>query len=643
MRSDLKKIIFILILMFLINLGLYFFYVNFLENIFITVIAVSYNILFFSMIIKLISSFNKVIEMGKDFIPHNLLTALEKSNFSVVYFSSVNDSVIWENQAFKSNFGSCVNKNIKEILDGYLVNSINFKDYLLYNDQYFNVIKGDQTFFFQNVTKYVKLENRLQEEKTCIIFIKIDTFNDVSTSMDEVTYQTIIPAIRKEIADYANAYDCVIRRYKSDSYVLFVKFKDFPLMINESTTLLEKIKDISSVIDEMMTLSIGAASGFDLLKNNEFEAAEALDMALARGGNQIVVKEKNKEYRFYGGNSEALEKRNRVKVRMIANSLVKLIKDSSNIVIMPHRNPDLDSIGAALGVVKFCNLYKKEAIICTDTNNFESSTSEVYNLYDLESQLLFKNDRDIENDINEQTLLIIVDTSNTDIIESNKVYNMIKKRVVIDHHRRAKNFVDDALLAFVEPYASSTVELVVELLRFQTQTFSLNPDFATIMLAGMIVDTDYFSTRTGVRTFEAASFLRENNANPTEAKEILQISREVYRLKIKMIDNAVYIDDSIAVAFYDEKIVSRTILAQVAIELLNLKDIKASFMIGFIEDGVIGVSARSNGEFNVQTILEHFNGGGHFTMAATQINSSNMKKIKDELIDLINRNLKGSN
>ncbi|MGL4383348.1 MAG: DHH family phosphoesterase, partial [Bacilli bacterium] len=347
------------------------------------------------------------------------------------------------------------------------------------------------------------------------------------------------------------------------------------------------------------------------------------------------------DYRFYGGDSESLEKRSRVKVRVVTNTLIKLVKKASNVVIMPHTKADLDAIGACLGMNKFVSLNNRKAYICADYKNLEQSTLDAYNSLDLYNEVSFYTEEQILKIIDEDTLLIIVDTSNTKIIESFKVYAEISNKVVIDHHRRANNFIENPVLVHIETYASSSVELVTELLQFQAKSFKLHSDIATLMLAGMMVDTDYFTNRTGVRTFEAATILRNKGANPLLAKELLQVSRDTYEKRLAMISEANYLDSNIAISCYRKEPVTRALLAQAAVELLDIKDIKATFMIGMIEDGSIAISARSKGDFNVQKIVEKFNGGGHFSMAAAQIKNSDFDEVILTLNEYINEELKG--
>ncbi|MDF9866545.1 c-di-AMP phosphodiesterase-like protein [Bacilli bacterium PM5-3] len=578
------------------------------------------NTFFVYLIIKKGNILKDDIKKSKNLLPNSVIKAIDIDEYCMLMYDVDDNKIVWVNEYFNEKFGDMLDEDITKVFSGFFFDENKKDDYLEHDGRFYSVMKNEETFILKDVSDFVKISRCYENEKDCILFIRIDSIDDISSGMDEITYQNIIQKVRKTISDFTSRYDTILRRYKNDSYIVVVKQRDFNALIEESVNVLEAVKEANEGSDEHLTLSIGASRGFEFLKDTEEEAGHALDMALARGGDQIVVKEKDKEYKFYGNGSETVEKRNRVKVRMITSSLESLIVESSNIVIMPHKNADLDALGACYGLAKFASLNNKKALICSDPETLESNTKDAYYLLKLNEKDMLKNKDQIINEIDENTLLIVVDTSNIELFESQEIYEKIERRVIIDHHRRSHDFIKNPLLVYIEPYASSTVELVTELLNFQSKSFKLNSDVATLMLAGMMVDTSYFTVRTGVRTFEAAMFLKERGASPLEAKEILQVSRDTYQTKLAMVQNAIFIDDEIAISKYNDGPVTRSLLAQVAVELLEVKDIFATFVIAHLEDGSVGISARSTGDFNVQTILEKFGGGGHFSMAAAQLN-----------------------
>ncbi|MDL2212182.1 DHH family phosphoesterase [Erysipelotrichaceae bacterium OttesenSCG-928-M19] len=610
-----------------------FYYVG-LPLIIVFALLIILNIILVYLISKNANVLKKSINKSKSILPASVIKAIDIDKYCMVMYDNEDHKIVWENEYFVEQFGSHLDEDITKIFSGFFFIDNIEGEYLEYNDRYYSVIKNEETFLLKDVSDYIRILKNYENEKDCILFIRIDGVDDVSAGMDEIEYQEVIQKVRKMINEYASNFDSILRRYKNDSYIMIVKHKDYTKMLDQGIELLDNIKKANEEDKDQLTLSIGIGLDFDILRDAEKEAGYALDMALARGGDQIVVKAKGEAYKFYGSGSEAIEKRNRVKVRTLAKSLEGLIEQSSNIVIMPHKNPDLDALGASFGMSKFVAINNREAIICSDEKGLEKTTNDAYYSLGLDEKKLLKNKNEVLTMIDENTLLIVLDTSNIELFESAEVYEKIEKRVIVDHHRRSKEFLKNPLLVYIEPYASSTVELVTELLSFQTKSFRLDSDVATLMLAGMMVDSSYFTVRTGVRTFEAAMLLKEHGASPLQAKEILQVSRDTYEKKLAIIQNATYIDDEIAISKYEEGPVSRTLLAQVAVELLDVKDIIATFVIANLEDGTVGISARSSGDFNVQIILEEFGGGGHFSMAAAQINGD-VKSVEKALIKKI--------
>lgn len=641
MYQNLKNIENVALTSLLVNIALLILlYVGLPLSIFAVIIVISNAILVY-IAFKKIAVLKTTISDSRTLLPASVNQAIDMDQYCILMFDKNTNVILWQNEYFTNKFGSYLELDVTKIFDGFLFADDNDEEFLYFDNDYYSVVVSEETILLKNVTPLVEVQKKYENEKDCILFIKIDSIDDISASLDEVSYQNIVQKVRTTISDYTKGFDSILRRYKNDSYIVVVKQKDFNEMIKEGIEVLEKVKEVNEEFDDKITLSIGGALGFDQLSDTEFQAGKAMDMALARGGDQIVVKEKDMDYKFYGGSSEANEKRNRVKVRMIASSLETLIKEASNVILMPHKVPDLDAIGACFGMVKFVNLNNKDAYICSDVDTFENNTKDAYYLLDLDERDLVRTSEQVKELIDKDSLLIVLDTSNIDIFESREIYELIEKRVVIDHHRRSNDFIKNPLLVYIEPYASSTVELVTELLDFQNKSFRLNSDIATLMLAGMMVDTSYFTVRTGVRTFEAATLLKDNGASPLQAKEILQVSRDTYQKKLAMVSDATFFDDNIAVSKYTKEPVTRTLLAQAAVELLEVKDIVATFVIGNLEDGSVGISARSNGDYNVQTIIEELGGGGHFSMAAAQMNDD-INDVEAKLIEALKKQEEGN-
>ncbi|WP_423363278.1 DHH family phosphoesterase [Mycoplasma sp. P36-A1] len=596
------------------------------------------------IILRTLTQFKETISHTQNVVANSVKQAVELEKLSVFMVDEKTNKVSWQNEYTTSNFGDLLNKDINELFNGKLLikeETDTNNTTISCNNKCYSIIKDQDAYVLKDITSIVESKEKYINNKDCLIYLRIDSIDEISETLEEITYLNIIQGIRSLISDFANEFDSLLRRYKSDSYIMVVKQKEIDKVIEKAKIVLEKAKDENPDFEDKITISMGIAYDFDTLKDTQYEAGAALDMALARGGDQIVVKRKNESYEFLGGNSEATEKRNRVKVKMIASSLEVLISAASNVVIMPHRNADMDALGAAYGFAKFVRINNKKAYIVADINTLEINTQNAYDTLDLSEEHLMFKENEILEIVDKDTLLVIVDTSNADLLESTKVYQAIDKRVVIDHHRRGENFIDKPLLVYIESYASSAVELVTEILRFQTKSYKLNSNVATLMLAGMMIDTSYFTVRTGVRTFDAAAMLRDRGANPLDAKELLQVNIDTYQKRLAIVSDAQFYEDKIAISTYDKEPVSRALLAQSAVELLNVKDIVATFVIGKINDDSIGISARSNGDFNVQHILEYFGGGGHFSMAAAQINNKSIEEIKTELLEQLKEKEEG--
>lgn len=605
------------------------------------IILVMLNLILINSYLAINRQLRNDIRAGRELIPVFASKTIDAANYSILMYNKTNNKVIWENEYFNENFGVNLGKDVRELFDGALFDEDSNLEYLKYNDKYYNVVKESGTIIFKDVTNLALIQQKYIDERDCVAFLRLDSLEDISASMDELTYQSMISEVRRMISEFASEFDLIIRRYKNDTYIIMIKQKNFSSFMERALKLLDDARDLSNKFEDSTTLSMGVATGFENLQELEQEAGLSLDMALSRGGDQIVVKNKGFEYNFLGGNSESSEKRNRVKVRMVANTLENLVDTADNVIIMAHKNADFDALGAAYGMAKFANIYKKDAYICCNVDQLEEGTKDAYQRLKLDEMDLLHTDNQLFGVVKPNTLLVILDNSSLELLESPELYRRIENRVVIDHHRKSNSFIENPLLVYIETYASSTVELVVELLQFQSKSFRLTNEVATLMLAGMMVDSDYFTVRTGVRTFEAATFLRDKGANPTEAKEILQVNQDAYRMRLEMIEAAKIIDNSIIISTYDKNVVTTTILAQGAVELLDIKDIVASFTIGRLRDGKIGLSARSNGDFNVQKLAEEFGGGGHYSMAAAQVENITIEEFAAQVEAKVREMLKG--
>ena len=380
-----------------------------------------------------------------------------------------------------------------------------------------------------------------------------------------------------------------------------------------------------------MTLSIGIGRDSRVLRELDDMASNALNLTYSRGGDQVAVKSGDDNVKFFGGNSDTFEKSSKVRARVIAQSLAGLIKNSSHVLVMGHKNSDLDSFGASLGVAKIAIAYGKKANIVVDFESIEKKTKDVATMiknHDKYKGMIISYTEAMEH-INKNTLLIVVDNHKPSLAISNALLERVRNKVIIDHHRRGEEFIEAPVLTYLEPAASSTVELVVELCDYQNVELNINELDATIMYAGMLVDTNNFKQRVGVRTFQSAAYLKELQANMTLAYEFLEDSYEETLQRLSITQTAYRYNPYILIACaHENEEYTRTMLAKASNSLLEVSTIKATFTIGRISKTMVAISARSTRDINVQIIMENMGGGGHFSMAAAQFENRSIEDVR---------------
>ncbi len=373
-------------------------------------------------------------------------------------------------------------------------------------------------------------------------------------------------------------------------------------------------------------------------------AQSSLDLALGRGGDQAAIKKVNGKVKFFGGKTNPVEKRTRVRARVISHALKELVTASDKVIIMGHKNPDMDAIGASIGILKVAEMNEREGFIVLDSNQVEASVSrlmqEIRQKETMYSRMISP---DLALEIaTDRTLLVIVDTHKPSLVIEEKLLAKIDNVVVIDHHRRGEEFIENPLLVYMEPYASSTAELVTELLEYQPMRGKIDMLEATALLAGIIVDTKSFTLRTGFRTFEAASYLRAQGADTILVQKFLKEDVQTFIKRSKLIESVYFYQDGIAIAKGSEdSLYDQVVIAQAADTLLTMNGVIASFVISKRAENAVGISARSLGDINVQVIMELLNGGGHLTNAATQLVDITVAEAEQLLQHAINEYLEG--
>lgn len=496
------------------------------------------------------------------------------------------------------------------------------------NDKVFKLIcqtmteeeDSNLTILFSDVTGFEELKEIYNNEKLCIGKIQIDNYDELmaNTALDERV--AVSNEIDKIVRKWAEKINAAINRMKDDAYVVSFEHLQLEKLISSKFELLDDVRHIETGTDFPVSLSIGIGVGGKTPAQTEENADAALDLALGRGGDQAVVK-RNSKVEYFGGKLQAVEKRNKGKSRIVGHALKQLIDQSKKIFVMGHVNPDMDCFGAALGVMRLCFLREKEPYLIID--NYKEALSTVFKEAKDSDQYRFVTSEKAKTLADKDSLLIVLDTHRPSMVQCPDLLEICERIVIIDHHRRVEDFIENPVLAYMESYASSTCELVAEILQYVTSKKSLTKFESEALLAGMTIDTNGFTVKSGVRTFEAAAWLRRQGADPTEVRRFFQEDRESFAIKTKALADAVFYENGIMTSICKTKHADEQVIcAQVADELLTVKGVKASFVAGINNEGRTVVSARSLGEVNVQVIMEKFNGGGHLTTAAAQVDIS---------------------
>ncbi|MGI6733523.1 MAG: DHH family phosphoesterase [Anaerovoracaceae bacterium] len=498
---------------------------------------------------------------------------------------------------------------------------------------------GNIMLYWLDVTNMENLKTLYNEEKICYAYINIDNYDELISAASDEKKGMITAQIESIIRQWASRMCATMVRYKSGKYFIVFEQKYLEKIESSKFVILDEVRAVETEGDFPPSLSIGVGVGGKTLVELDEYALAALDLALGRGGDQAVVKRKSR-IEYYGGRLQTVEKRNKGKSRIMAHALRQMIDQAGKVVIMGHKNPDMDCFGAALGISRMViNRNKEGAIVLRGHSN---AISKVYKSVLESGQHRFITPEEARAIVDKDTLVVVVDAHRPSLLEAPEILSMTDKIVVIDHHRKAEDSIDNATLTYMEAYASSTSELVAEILQYIGDgKRTIEKLEAEALLAGITVDTKSFSIKTGARTFEAASWLRRNGADTANVRQFFQTDMDSFKLKATIIADAEIIADGIALSVCEGQHPNvQVLVSQAADELLNIQGIRASFVVGSSDAGVTVVSARSLGEINVQTIMEKLGGGGHHSTAGTQTNQPVEETVEElkELIRTIDRN-----
>ena len=575
----------------------------------------------------------------------------EAYNFAMIGLAITDDRnvVLWTNDLFKSRHIEIMDMDIiawqpelaalRDVANGDQTTKV------VFNSRTYQVklLQEAGLWIFKDVTDYESIYSYSKEQAPVVGILAIDNYDDVVRGDDD--FNDVVTKVKNDIFGYAKDYGILLRRLKDDSYSMLCNYASFEKMLEDKFSIIDKVRGESTRGEIPLTLSIGLAYDFpDVIKLNDL-ANDALDIAMSRGGDQVVVSAYGQEMKFYGGKSEAQEKRNRVKTRVLADSLISLINASDRVLIMGHANMDMDAFGACLGMKAICNRLKKNARIVVDLKNteFKTRAAMTSSFGKDELEKLIVNSRDAEDLIAGNTLLIVVDVHIPSMVMAPKLVDKAAKIVVIDHHRRAEEYIDSPVFNHIDPAASSTCELISEFIRFS----SINPrielpsTYATIMLSGIFLDSAYFKSRsTGIRTFEAATILKEYGADNSLADDFLKDDYEEHKEVTDITTNleTPYYGVVIATANQD-RIYDHATIAKAANMCLTFKGVHAAFVLGKINNREIRVSARSDGTVNVSLLTEKLGGGGHFTSAAVTFNTGDVREVKNAILGVLETSL----
>ncbi len=488
--------------------------------------------------------------------------------------------------------------------------------------------------YFTDISDIRACQKRLADKETVVCSLIVDNYEEVFKTTPNANHSSLVAEIERCVNDWMEQGEGVSLRYEKDRFMILFEAAKFELLLEQKMDILRQIKLIEKGNRFPVTLSIGVGASGETLRENQEQAAAALDMALGRGGDQAVVKTR-KGFQFYGAKSRELEKSTRVKARVIAHALRDLADQASRVIIMGHKNADADSLGASAGLFWALRSRKVDAYIAVDRNHNNAQTL-------LESLLsgeeyasrIVGEDRALSL-IDGRTMLIVVDTHRPSMVEYPDVLRNIDEVVLIDHHRRSEEFIEDTVLTYHEPYASSSSEMVAEILQYMVPGRTMHLSEAEALYSGIYIDTKGFTFKTGVRTFETASYLRKMGVDPVKVRRLFRTDLDMYILKSNIISRAKIHRGNIALAVCEDMgMDTRLVAAQAADELLNIRGIEAAFVLAEIGSN-ISISGRSLDSVNVQVILEKLGGGGHITIAGAQVKNNGLELAEMQLTDAI--------
>lgn len=657
-KKNLKEItknsIIHIVFLFFIAIAILFYYNKFISYIFLVLLLFIIMFNWFGNFKreKKVLNYIENISLQLSEINDDIITKLEVP----ILITEENGDIVWYN-SYMSDIAEreLFNQNIENIIVGCdlkkIENNPQSKEIVKISDRFYNIKLFDCSdkktildldnkrlkyfILLFDITDYKKITELYNDKKLSVIYLQIDNYEDIISELKDDKRIILISEIEKKIMLFATRVNAVVSKYEKDKYLIVLENRHLLNIITNKFTILEDIKEVENM-SVIPTISIGASSVGSSPAKIQENAFSALEMALGRGGDQAVVKLDN-DYEFYGGRSKGIEKTNKVKSRIIAHAFRNILDETAKVYIMGHQYPDMDAIGASIGVYRIClNMGKDAKIVLNESNE---SIKLIYDKFKDDPNYKFiKHDEALEEFNVEKDLLVVVDTHKPSLTECPKMVEIAEKIVLFDHHRRSKEYIEKTLLTYLEPYASSTCELISEVIQYIQDEIILEKKEAEALLAGIILDTKNFSQQVGVRTFQAAAFLRKYDADTFDVRQLFQDDLQTYINKADFVKNAKVYDSHLAISVNPKPISNpRLIISQAADQLLNIIGINCAFVIA-CDENYIYISGRSVGEISVQIILENIGGGGHLNASAAQFSREdfeidNVEKLLRDSID----------
>ena len=562
----------------------------------------------------------------------------------VILVYNENDEIIWVSQTTLLKKDDILGQKVYDLISDFDVLTTQEKvksNYTEIGGKTFEIEinTGLKVVYLKDVSTKVMQDIKVEQERPFIGNIVIDNYQDIIISLGEADFVAYVTEIKEEVMAWAKKYNLFIRSYGNDSFLIVGEEKNYQAILKDNFSIIEELRIAAQKNDNPLTISIGIGKGntTSILRTSELSYM-ALNMALSRGGDQVVVNTFGKQLQYYGAKNEVKQTRSHVRGRVLAKSLASLIRANKSVIIMGHKNMDFDALGASLGVWALCKSLRTKAYVVYEDDLVEFQTKRAFRQVFDTAQINEMTVTPLKalQMVTDQTLVVVVDTHRPDSTMQPKILDKCKEVCVIDHHRKGAHFINNPIFQYHEPQSSSASELVTELIFYQTTKVNVSEQVANFLLSGICLDTKFFKSGVSGKTFEMAMNLKNYQASVEAVNEYFKEEYEEMKLISGIVNSAKVLSPGIFMATSDEEdIITRTALSKAAEEILSTKGVQAVFVVGRTNNSEVSISARSLTDFNVQIIMERLGGGGHFSKAAAQRNSTSIAEVAGELEETV--------